>query len=100
MACSRCGGGHVGGNCQLADVHDQWSKQAGEFQPASNFGIGGGGLAREVQGADGGLVERIRVDSHPLFGDHLNVETILNSDGKKKAIIGNEHIGGFDWTKR
>jgi len=100
MACFRCGGGHVGGNCQLADVHDQWTKQADELQPASNFGIGGGGLASEVPGTDGWLVDRIRVDSHPPFGDHLNVETILNADGKRKSIVGNEHVLGFDWTKR
>lgn len=62
------------------------------LQPAENFGLGGGGLAWEIPGTDGALVERFRADDHEPFGPHLNVETILKKLGRRKAHLGNEHV--------
>jgi len=69
------------------------------FLGANQFGIGGGGIAREVPGTGGLLIERYRPDSHEPFGDHVNLEIHLNTTGRGKPILSNTHIAGLDWGK-
>ena len=76
-----------------------------EFHPSNKYGIGGGGIARNIKGSSG-LVERVRYNKHPPLGPHLNYHTIVPyNKSKNRPILSNAHIEGipkntFSYLKR
>lgn len=67
------------------------------LQPASNYGIGGGGYARKIPETNG-LIERFRYDAgHKGYEEpHLNYHSILDTSTDSKPIVDNKHIEGLE----
>jgi len=65
-------------------LHDYGFEKTSDFKKSSDFGIGGGGIARKID--DTSLIERFRYDvTHEPA--HTNYEITIDTMAKRKPLI-------------